>query len=102
MPPYLQTHPLPWIAPYVRRGYLTVDDAERLQHFAEVFGCRLDTVETEVIYYPAISGDLDVALQGFTWLTRSCARLANRLDDGTLAGRCRARIVVEAARSVSR
>jgi hypothetical protein len=102
MPTYLQTHPVPWLAPYVQRGYLTVDDAERLQHFAEVFGCRLDTVETEVVYYQAISGDLDLAIQGFTWLTRSCACLANRLEDGTSAGRCRARIVAQAAKSVNR
>jgi hypothetical protein len=97
VPPYLQLRPLPWLTSFLARGYLSTEEAQRLCSFADLFGSRLGTVETEVVYYPAISGEGDLAIQGFAWLLRSCRYLARRTNDGTLSGWCRARVIADAA-----
>jgi len=100
VPLYVQTRLLPWLTPFMARGYLTSEEVERLQSFAEMFGCRLDAVETEIVFYAALAGEYDQAIQGFAWLLRSCGCLARRMDDGTIAGWGRARIITEASKTM--
>ena len=100
MPLYVQTRPLPWLTLFMARGYLTSEESQRLRSFAEMFGCRLDAVETEIVFYAALAGEYDQAIQGFAWLLRFCGCLARRMDDGTIAGWCRARIITEASKTM--
>ena len=60
----------------------------------------MDAVETEIVFYAALVGEYDQAIQGFAWLLRSCGCLARRMDDGTIAGWCRARIITEASQTM--
>lgn len=100
MAPYIQPREPYWLRHYVRDQKLSRLEADRLLLWADGYRVRLQTEESEHVFYEATAGDTREAILGFGRLMRECHREAHIANQKTFCGWCKCRLIQEVSQEV--
>lgn len=74
---------------------LTRTEADRLQFWADMYRVRIQTEESEQVFYQAQAGEAFEAILGFGRLMRECQREARLANDQSAYGRAKRKLINE-------
>lgn len=89
-----------WLRKYVQSRKITPEVADHLLCWIDNFSGYLECLETEKVYYRAIAGETDEAIEAFAKLMRSVVTNAHKQNDKTMRGYCREQLLLDESKEL--